>query len=102
MRGKRPNSKRGDNESLTLEPQRDLIDAPFESDADFLRLILSAADYALKKFAIDVASDSGNDSVLSVADMIRLAQFRRELKADEPIRKVEVRWVDHSVTDFSK
>jgi hypothetical protein len=47
----------------------------------------------------DAAEKFKGKNTLSISDLIRLLQYRRELVKDAKVREIEVRWVEQSETE---
>jgi hypothetical protein len=92
----------GNTRSTSQGAELDTFAELVQSDDALQTFLASVIDLSLKKFGAKMLADTDNSTVPSVSDVIRLMQLRRELKADEPIREIEVRWVDPSATEFSR
>ena len=77
---------------------REELDVSPRTSGSFQQVMISVVDQSLRNFA-DRAAEADKDATPTVAEVIRLLQLRRELEEEEPIREIEVRWVDASATE---
>ncbi len=75
-----------ENRLRTADPEEDYV--PLEIT------LANAIDRIVERFIEKLESDLEGTIVPSVSDLVRLMQFRHELKGNEPIREIKVTWID--------
>ena len=91
MGRKRPNLDSGEEASLSslTSEQVDVVSKETEVE----RVLATVLDGIVEKFATNFLTGS-DGAQPSISDVIKVVQLRRDLRTAEPLREVEVRWVE--------
>ena len=78
----------------STQPRKPVDDPDGDSRAPLEVFLANAIDMILGAFVAKLRGDAEKQISPSVSDVVRLMQFRRELKNDEPISEIRVTWID--------